>query len=456
MNRSRRCERNALVGAAVVVLLACQFSAAHAETSDRPLSDRWEDFRARMRANGVMFETVNTNDLLSTVSGGLRRRTDIDGDLDLLFRVDAQKLAGWKGASFFLYGLGLYGDNPSRNVGDAQGVSNIGGPNGWKLFEAWYQQNLFGERLSLLTGLYDVTSEFDVIRSDSELFVHSSFGTGADLGLSGVNGPSTFPATSFGFRLQGEITENLSVRAAVVDGVPGDPGDPTGTHIHLGGDDGIFAIGEVSYYRYATARRQELLQERELPSNLRRLTFRRIGRAAELNYDGKYALGAWGYTTSLPDLSVKDPAGNPVQRDGTYGIYALAEQNVYREPGTPFQGLTLNGRVGVADQRVNRFVTFLRGSLVYTGLIPGRDRDQAGFGVAASLSGSHFEDGQRNAGIPVSSNTVALEWTYAAYLNRSIILQPDFQYIINPGSNPSVANAFLAGARLEIHLNWFK
>lgn len=442
--------------AAALLFVAGQAGPAFGETSDGPLLEGWNDFRAGMRAHGVMFETVNTNDLLSTVSGGLRRRTDIDGDVDLLFRVNAEKLAGWKGASFFLYGLGLYGDNPSRNVGDAQGVSNIGGPSGWKLFEAWYQQNLFGERLSLLTGLYDLTSEFDVIRSASELFVHSSFGTGPDLGLSGKNGPSTFPVTSFGFRLQGEVTENFSLRAAVVDGVPGNPENSTETHIHLSGDDGILAIGEVSYYRYGGPKRQEMLRERERPTSLRRLTFRRIGRAAELNYDGKYALGAWGYTTRLPDLSTMDAAGNPVQRNGTYGIYALAEQRVYREAGAPFQGLTLNGRAGFADPQVNRFVSFLRGSLIYTGLFPGRDLDQAGFGVAVSRSGSHFESGQHRAGIPVSRDTVALELTYAAYVTPTVIFQPDFQYIINPGSNPSVSNAFLAGARLEIHFNWFQ
>ena len=54
---------------------------------------------------------------------------------------------------FFLYGLGLYGNNPSQNVGDVQGVSNIGARNDWKLFEGWCQQNQFRERVSILAGL---------------------------------------------------------------------------------------------------------------------------------------------------------------------------------------------------------------------------------------------------------------------------------------------------------------
>jgi porin len=277
---------------AMVLLSLSHQGYASGEVPDDTLLDRWNHLRTRIRAAGIGLETVNTNDVLSTVSGGVRRKTAIDGDLDLLLTVDTEKLQGWKGGTFFLYGLGLYGSNPSRNVGEVQGVSNIGGPNDWKLFEAWYQQNLFGDRLSILAGMYEVTSEFDVIRSASELFVHGSFGTGPDLGLSGKNGPSTFPNTSLGVRVQGEFTENFTVRAAVMDGVPGDPNNPTGTHVQLSGQDGVFAIGEAAYYRFRSPQEEERSLEHGSPSNLRRLTSRRLGRAAELIYDGKYAFGA--------------------------------------------------------------------------------------------------------------------------------------------------------------------
>jgi porin len=158
----------------------------------------------------------------------------------------------------------------------------------------------------------------------------------------------------------------------------------------------------------------------------------------------------------LNDLSQVDSAGNPVKRNGTHGVYALAEQIVYHEHGDPGQGLTFYIRAGLTDPKVNRFEYFLGSGFVYTGLIPGRNRDQTGFGVATSWSSSHFEDGSRNVGQPVSRTTTAMEWTYAAYLTPNVIFQPDFQYIINPGSNPSIENAFVAGFRLEIHMNWFK
>jgi porin len=184
----RQRQRNAPFAIAVILLSMCHQAYANGEILDDTFLNRWSQLRTRIGAAGIKMETVNTNDVLSdvlsTVSGGIWLGTDIDGDLDLLITVDTEKLQGWKGSTFFS-DLGLYGNNPSQNVGDVQSVSNIGALNNWKLFEAWFQQNFFQERFSSLAGMYDVTSEFDVIRSSSELFVHGSFGTGPDLSLSG-------------------------------------------------------------------------------------------------------------------------------------------------------------------------------------------------------------------------------------------------------------------------------
>jgi porin len=205
-----------------------------------------------LKDQGLLLEVTNTMDILSNISGGVHRKTTLTGDLDLLLTVDIRKLVpSWRG-TVFLYGLGLYGGDPSNNVGDIQGVSNIAAPDTWKLFEAWYQHNLF-KRFSLLAGLYDITSEFDVIVSASTLFLNSSFGTGAELGAGGRNNLSTFPATSLGIKAQAILTESLMVRAVVADGIPGDPNNARGTHVRLRKDDGLFGSMELAYYKYNMA-----------------------------------------------------------------------------------------------------------------------------------------------------------------------------------------------------------
>ena len=404
-----------------------------------------------LRDQGLLLEATNTMDVLSNVSGGIHRKTTVTGDLDLLLTVDIKKLVpNWRG-TIFLYGLGLYGDDPSKNVGDIQGVSNLTAPNTWKLFEAWYQHNLF-QRFSLLAGLYDVTSEFDVIVSASTLFLNSSFGTGAELGASGQNGLSTFPSTSLGVRAQAILTDSLMVRAVVADGIPGNPNDAHGTQVHLRKDDGLFGSMELAYYTYSKADLTQTKKEtiKELP---RRLTFRRIGRSAPLVYEAKVALGFWGYTTSLDQLNKINSSGEPVTRHGTFGIYGLAEYDVYHEKDDKDQGLTLFGRAGMADPKVNRTSQYYGGGFVYKGLIPGRKIDRTAIGVAAAVNSHEYTQSQKRAGQPVENTEITLEVTHSIFVNPNLIIQPDMQYVINPGTVPRRNNALVLGVRLEVNLN---
>lgn len=416
--------------------------------------DTWKAFQTNMNDHGILLETTNTVDVLSNVSGGINQKTAVVGDLDLLLTVDTKKLiSGWQGGTLFVYGLGTYGDDPSKHVGDIQAVSGIAAPNTWKLFEAWYQQNLF-ERFSLLAGLYDVTSEFDVMASSSELFVNSSFGTGAEFATSGKIGPSTFPATSLGIRGQAIVTENLMIRAVLADGVPGDPDDLHGTHIQLSKDDGLFGNMEFAYYRFnpeeKTAQQGDILQDKP-----RRLTFRRVGRSAPIEYEAKAAIGFWGYTTKLDHLSKIDRTGEPVKQHGTYGMYGLAEYDVFHEKGDADQELTIFGRAGMADPRVNRFSQYYGGGLVYTGLFPGRNFDQTGIGAAAAVNGKYYKRSQRQAGQSADTAEITLEVTHSIYVNRNLFIQPDLQYVMNPGTVPGRKNALVLGIRLELNFNWF-
>ena len=174
-----------------------------------------------------------------------------------------------------------------------------------------------------------------------------------------------------------------------------------------------------------------------------------------MEYQGKYAIGIWGYTTELNDLSDVDGSGNPIGRDGTYGIYGLAEQKVFDEKNDRMQGLTAFARVGIADPRVNRFSQYYGGGLVYRGLIPGRPKDETGLGIAAALNGSHFERARQQAGVGVDDAEVTFELTHAINVTPDVLIQPNMQYIMNPDTNPSILNALVLGVRVGLNVNWF-
>src|SRR5262249_36997119 len=63
------------------------------------------------------------------------------------------------------------------------------------------QQNAFEDRLSVLFGQYDLSSEFYNLHSSS-LFLNSSFGTGPEFAFTGRGGPSIFPETAVGGRVE--------------------------------------------------------------------------------------------------------------------------------------------------------------------------------------------------------------------------------------------------------------
>lgn len=418
-------------------------SGGHATTVlDRPLfGGRLERRRHRLAQRGLDLELYYTLDVIGNVSGGVRRRARVLGDVDLILNAELEPLVGWKGARASLYGLGTHGGSVSADVGDVQGVDEIEAFPTWKLFEAWLEQELWKDALSLRGGLYDVNSEFDVVPV-SGLFLNASQGIGAAFGLSGRNGPSIFPTTSLAARVQARPASNWVLRFVVADGVPGDPDDPAGTHIHLGGGDGLLLAAEVSWIERPSL---------EPPGRPQRRA-RDLSPEREYGSFGKLALGGWGYTSEFVDLASVATAAAPGTRRGSWGAYALVQQSLYHERDDPFQGLVGYARVGVADPRVNAVALYVGGGLVYRGAIPGRDRDRLGLAVAAARFGDEFRRAAERGGSPIEPWEVDVELTYRVQVTDWLQVQPDLQVVVDPGGNPALADAVVVGCRFEISL----
>lgn len=376
------------------------------------LTGDWGGTRTKLADRGLTYEASYTGEVGGNVLGGLSRGASYLGNLDLKLTVDAEKLLGWPGATFHFYGLHNHGTRgPSALIGDLQTVSNIEAPAAFKLYEATLEQRLWGGRLAILVGLYDLNSELDTTETGG-LFLNSSHGIGADFSQSGRNGPSIFPATSLAIRLKALPAPSLYVLAAAFDGVPGDPDSPWGTQIVLDEDDGALLAVELGY----------------APAEGRKL-----------------ALGAWAYTASFDHVSATDASGLALRAGGSFGIYGLAEHPVYRAAGD--RGLAAFARIGYANEDLNPIGWYTGGGLVYTGLVPTRDEDQLGFAVAAA----HVSHKLRR-GTAVDAAEIALEWTYRVRLTPWLSARPDAQWVINPGADPALDNAIFLAARWEIML----
>ena len=132
------------------------------------------------------------------------------------------------------------------------------------------------------------------------------------------------------------------------------------------------------------------------------------------------------------------------------GFYLIAEKTLLTEKGDG-QGLGGFVQLGWADDDWNQIAQYWGVGFNYTGLIPGRDKDSAGIAVASARNGDKFTNFMNNIElVPVEHTETAIELTYRAELRPWLHVQPDFQYIINPGMDPSLKNAFQAGARVEV------
>ncbi len=404
------------------------------------LSGTWGGLRDKLGESGIMFSFNYTGEGFFNLSGGIKQGGTYLQSIDMILALDTRKLLSWKGGTIFLYGMANNGGKPSSFTGDAQGVSNIEAYSTIKLYEAWIQQDLFNNRLSLLAGFYDLNSEFQKLQSSS-LFISSPQGVGTLLGQSGLNGPSIFPTTTLGFRIKLQLSRRFYFQTLVLNGLAGNPNNQNGTQLILDGENGILSTSEIQYIIRTNGERN-VIHGRKLKN--------RLGRMVDSGHIGKFALGAWYYTASFPEIvHISSPAGVNMIR-GNAGAYFIGELKTFNEAAHPEQGLTAFIRLGLDNSRINRFEAFTGGGLVYLGLIPGRDADETGLAFAIASNGNSYKTMQESEHQSVTQAEWILEFTYQWIAFPWLNLQPDIQYIINPDTNPLVKNAFAFDLRASI------
>ncbi len=403
----------------LLTLLAGTATSALAQQAEAPdasqwnqdyLTGAWGGLRPDLASQGVSFEAAYAVDAFANVRGGARRGGGYLHNADLTLAVDAGELMGWRGASFFGYVLGNYGDALSEYVGDLQGVSNIEAPAAWQLYEAWLQQAIAGEAASVKIGLYDVNSEFASVET-AGLYLGSAHGIGPDFSQSGLNGPSIFPATGLAARLAIQPTTSLYAQAAIIEAFPGSNGLPGSPRVQFTPDEGWLMTSEMG------------LVDGDTPG-------RKIG------------VGYWRYTKPFETLAGDGQANG-------FGAYTIGEYALFdMEERT--RGVALYGRAGWANTAVHPIAFAWATGLVVSGPFKSRPYDQLGLAVATAHQGREGLHARRDAGDPMAPSELAIEFTYALTILSGIAIQPDIQFIHHPGSTVSLRDAVVVGTRLSV------
>jgi porin len=360
---------------------------------------------------GVNFPLEATTEILGNLSGGTNRTAIWESLLIAELEVDFEKAAGVRGLRLTV--SGLYAAGPSLTneaVHDFAPLSNIDAFDSVRLYEAWLQQEFCDGQFSIRLGQILADAEFFV--SDyGALFVNSSFGAIPLVSQNLV--PPIFPVAAPGIRLRAASGESFYAQAAVFSGDVGDPAtnNQHGLHFAFPGEDGALIFFELGY-------RANLAAASRSPAGLA----------------GIYKLGGFYDSGEFEDDRGRLERGN-------YGIYLVAEQELWHPEGNGARALAVFGRLGVAPDDRNLVPLYLEVGLNFRGLLPSRVDDTVG------LAFSHTELSEEL--VAGGGHEEVIEATYRLALGKHVFLQPDLQVIVRPGAVEPAATAVVAGLRLN-------
>jgi len=419
------------------------------------LTGDWGGARTALKDKyGIDISLTYFGETFAVLSGGLNRRSSYEGLLDFSADTNLEKLTGWTGGSTHVTVFQIHngGHNVAENVGSITDPSNIDALATTRLFTAWFQQNLLNDQISIRIGQLGVDLE-NFNSATSGGLINGTFGWATILAANMTHGGPAYPLATPGMRVQVKPTDVLTVQAGVFSGDPAGRNcndapqecNKHGTTFSFAG--GALWMGELQYAV------NQGKQATGMP--------------------GVYKLGGWYATANFADqhfgldgannvVSLADPAvAGPLNHRGNWGVYALADQMVWRADKRS-ANLFLRGGVAPSDRNLISF--YVDGGAGFKGLLPGRADDVLTFGVAYARISSDAAALDRDTlafngpPYPIRNKEVVFELSYQAQIAPWWIVQPDLQYIVHPGGNvpdpndpnATIANAFVAGLRSTI------
>lgn len=405
------------------------------------LTGDWGGARPKLEDQGIQFGGDEIFETLGNLDGGQRQGAIGEGRLELFANIDMAKAFGLTGLIFHANAYQIHGEGLTGHyLGNLITVSNIEAPPSTRLFDLWIQQSLFDDTVSLRIGQIAADDEFFVSQY-APLFISSTFGWPAIMGINLPSGGPAYPVARPGARVRVAISSDLSLQAALFDGDR--EIDPTGFDFETNGD--LFAISELAYTTKLF----------DLPATVK--------------------LGGWIHTGKFADqrldtnhVSLASPVSNGIadEHRGDYGGYFIWDQLLWRKDGASDTGLGGFIRVGGNPSDRNLIEMHMDGGLTYAEPF-GRDSDSIGLG----LSYEQVSAGQRDLAVDFSALNgfvppepdfeSVLEFSYQAQVASWWIVQPDLQWVIHPGgrvlnlSNPRAnlgEGAVVLGLRTAVSL----
>lgn len=400
--------------------------------------------RQQLADQGISFNGAFSAYFLGNVSGGLEQDFAYNHMLFFQLDLDFEKLVGWKGGSMVWSFADNAGSDLSNSIGNNFQISTDYGPNTFMFNEFYIRQNLFEDKLALKLGQMSLLNDF-MASPLYDVYVNLAF-CGNPLAIP-FNLPATaMPVSSWG--AHAKWTEPEWYAQAGIYQVSSRLGQTAyrGFDYSIRSGDGTMIFAEAGWTPTFFKSEGGSATAADGKSAIDgKKTFAPAEEAGSPGYPGNYKIGAYFSNWSYAPFSNGPDVAN------VYGFYFLADQMVFQEANAPGQGLTLWSAFTVSPQElVAQIPFFVSGGVQYLGLIPRRDQDRAIFGVAWGSYSRNLASQQTSLGLPQEDYEMVFEWSYQIQVNQWLQVQPDAQYIVNPGATNTTQNAWVIGAVVNV------
>jgi porin len=379
--------------------------------------------RPSLAQYGITLGLTDTENLLGDVSGGVKQGATMQGVTTAALDIDTSKAFGLAGGTFHASALQIHGQNFSPYYLDTlQTANGTESDNATRLWELWYDQVIGKSGVDIKLGQQSIDNEF-MVSENSALFINTAAGWPLLPSYDLYAGGPAYPLSSLGVRLNYAPSDKFTLLTGVFDDNP--PGgsfdndtqemDSGGTRFNL--NTGALFITELQY----------------APTQ-----------------NGTYKLGLWYDTGYFPD----ELYGDNLMHHGNYSIYGVVDRTLWKFNAD--RSLNVFARIMGAPAAQNLITFSFNGGLTLTDPLPGRPNDTAGIDFGVGKVSSRAAEADRESGTIARNTETLIELTYQIQATPWLQVQPDFQYVANPGGgvdNPNdptqrLSNELVVGLRV--------
>ncbi len=360
---------------------------------------------------GVDVSASYTNNLAGNPAGGVRQGFAYADSIEFGVEIDFGEIAGWHGLTLSAGAFDRNGRSLSDDaIGNVFTVQQVYGGQTFSFYTLFLEQEFADGKAALKAGRFSAGDDF----ATSDLYeLYMNYGIDSNPQTLGLNPAfTTSPEAVWGATARVEPVSGWSALAGVFQTTAIDLYAGHGFDWAMGGGDGVLLIAQGAWSPV-------------------------IGRSrADGGLPGRYGFGGFASTGQ----------GGPEPAAATHGFYWQAEQMVFREGKSDGEGMTVWAVAVLMEPMGSEEVPFqVNAGIVYTGLIPGREEDVAMVGVASGRIGD-VENGFPSGG----GWECVMEFGYRIQLPGEAFVQPNLQWVLQPGGRGEIPNALVLGAQMGI------